>query len=81
MLGASGPTSQKDWYPHPKRSSTGEGAYVRSHIPRNPTNVRLIAPQGYRNFVALMARCRLVLTDWVEFRKRPPTGETGSGNA
>jgi UDP-N-acetylglucosamine 2-epimerase (non-hydrolysing) len=27
------------------------------------SNVRLIAPQGYRNFVALMARCRLVLTD------------------
>jgi UDP-N-acetylglucosamine 2-epimerase (non-hydrolysing) len=27
------------------------------------TNVRLIAPQGYRNFVALMAHCRLVLTD------------------
>jgi UDP-N-acetylglucosamine 2-epimerase (non-hydrolysing) len=26
-------------------------------------NVRLIEPQGYRNFVALMARCRLVLTD------------------
>jgi UDP-N-acetylglucosamine 2-epimerase (non-hydrolysing) len=26
-------------------------------------NIRLIAPQGYRNFVALMARCRLVLTD------------------
>jgi UDP-N-acetylglucosamine 2-epimerase (non-hydrolysing) len=26
-------------------------------------NVRLIAPQGYRNFVALMTRCRLVLTD------------------
>jgi UDP-N-acetylglucosamine 2-epimerase (non-hydrolysing) len=26
-------------------------------------NVRLIAPQGYRNFVALMARSRLVLTD------------------
>src|SRR4051812_43228420 len=26
-------------------------------------NVRLIAPQGYRNFVALMAHCRLVLTD------------------
>jgi UDP-N-acetylglucosamine 2-epimerase (non-hydrolysing) len=26
-------------------------------------NVKLIAPQGYRNFVALMARCRLVLTD------------------
>jgi UDP-N-acetylglucosamine 2-epimerase (non-hydrolysing) len=27
------------------------------------SNVRLIPPQGYRNFVALMARCRLVLTD------------------
>ena len=27
------------------------------------SNVRLIAPQGYRTFVALMARCRLVLTD------------------
>jgi UDP-N-acetylglucosamine 2-epimerase (non-hydrolysing) len=26
-------------------------------------NVRLIAPQGYRNFVALMARSKLVLTD------------------
>jgi UDP-N-acetylglucosamine 2-epimerase (non-hydrolysing) len=26
-------------------------------------NVRLIPPQGYRPFVALMARCRLVLTD------------------
>jgi UDP-N-acetylglucosamine 2-epimerase (non-hydrolysing) len=26
-------------------------------------NVRLIPPQGYRNFVALLARCRLVLTD------------------
>ena len=26
-------------------------------------NVRLLAPQAYRNFVALMARCRLVLTD------------------
>lgn len=29
------------------------------HLP----NVRLIAPQGYSNFVALMAHCRLVLTD------------------
>lgn len=27
------------------------------------SNVRLIPPQGYRNFVALMAHCRLVLTD------------------
>ena len=35
-------------------------------------NVRLIAPQGYRNFVALMARCRLVLTDSAESRKRRP---------
>ena len=26
-------------------------------------NVRLIAPQGYRNFVALMARSKLVLTN------------------
>jgi UDP-N-acetylglucosamine 2-epimerase (non-hydrolysing) len=26
-------------------------------------NVSLIAPQGYRNFVALMSRCKLVLTD------------------
>jgi UDP-N-acetylglucosamine 2-epimerase (non-hydrolysing) len=27
------------------------------------SNVRLIPPQGYRNFVSLMTRCRLVLTD------------------
>lgn len=26
-------------------------------------NVKLIAPQGYRNFVALMSHCKLVLTD------------------
>jgi UDP-N-acetylglucosamine 2-epimerase (non-hydrolysing) len=26
-------------------------------------NVNLISPQGYRNFVALMAKCKLVLTD------------------
>lgn len=26
-------------------------------------NIRLIAPQGYRNFVSLMTHCRLVLTD------------------
>ena len=39
---------------------------VLEHVNRllgNLPNVRLIAPQGYRNFVALMARCRLVLTD------------------
>ncbi len=27
------------------------------------SNISLIAPQGYRNFVALMSRCTLVLTD------------------
>ena len=26
-------------------------------------NAHLVPPQGYRNFVALMSRCRLVLTD------------------
>jgi UDP-N-acetylglucosamine 2-epimerase (non-hydrolysing) len=39
---------------------------VEVHVKRllgNLPNVRLIPPQGYRNFVALMARCRLVLTD------------------
>ena len=39
---------------------------VRIHVNRllgGRPNVRLVAPQGYRNFVALMARCRLVLTD------------------
>ena len=39
---------------------------VLEHVNRllgNRSNVRLIAPQGYSNFVALMARCRLVLTD------------------
>jgi UDP-N-acetylglucosamine 2-epimerase (non-hydrolysing) len=29
----------------------------------NRSNVRLIAPQGYRNFVRLLSRCHLVLTD------------------
>jgi UDP-N-acetylglucosamine 2-epimerase (non-hydrolysing) len=39
---------------------------VRTHVNRllGPLpNVRLLAPQGYRNFVALLAHCRLVLTD------------------
>jgi UDP-N-acetylglucosamine 2-epimerase (non-hydrolysing) len=39
---------------------------VKSHVDRllgGLPNVRLIAPQGYRSFVALMARCRLILTD------------------
>jgi UDP-N-acetylglucosamine 2-epimerase (non-hydrolysing) len=30
---------------------------------RGVANVRLIPPQNYRNFVALLTRCRLVLTD------------------
>lgn len=39
---------------------------VQVHVKRllgGLPNVRLIAPQGYRNFVALMSRSRLVLTD------------------
>jgi UDP-N-acetylglucosamine 2-epimerase (non-hydrolysing) len=39
---------------------------VQVHVSRllgHRANVRLIPPQGYRNFVALMAQCRLVLTD------------------
>jgi UDP-N-acetylglucosamine 2-epimerase (non-hydrolysing) len=39
---------------------------VLTHVNRllgGLSNVRLIAPQNYRNFVALMSRCRLVLTD------------------
>jgi UDP-N-acetylglucosamine 2-epimerase (non-hydrolysing) len=39
---------------------------VLEHVTRllgTLANVRLIPPQGYRNFVALMAHCRLVLTD------------------
>ena len=40
------------------------------------SNVRLIAPQGYRNFVALMARCRLVLTDSGGVQEEaPPLGK------
>lgn len=27
------------------------------------SNIALVAPQGYRNFVALMSRCKLILTD------------------
>ena len=39
---------------------------VEGHVKRllgGLPSVRLIPPQGYRNFVALMAGCRLVLTD------------------
>ncbi len=39
---------------------------VKDHVNRllgGLPNVRLIPPQGYRHFVALLSRCRLVLTD------------------
>jgi UDP-N-acetylglucosamine 2-epimerase (non-hydrolysing) len=39
---------------------------VQDHVHRllgGLENVRLIPPQGYRNFVALMAGCRVILTD------------------
>jgi UDP-N-acetylglucosamine 2-epimerase (non-hydrolysing) len=39
---------------------------VKSHVNRllgSLTNVQLIPPQDYRQFVALLSRCRLVLTD------------------
>ena len=39
---------------------------VHVHVTRaleHAGNVRLIPPQGYRHFVALMMRCRLILTD------------------
>lgn len=47
-------------YPvHLNPNVKGEVGRRLSGIP----NVRLVPPQGYRMFVALMARCRLVLTD------------------
>lgn len=39
---------------------------VKEHVTRllgDLPNVHLVAPQGYRTFVALLSRCRLVLTD------------------
>ena len=36
-------------------------------------NVRLIAPQGYRHFVALLARCQVVLTDSGGVQEEAPT--------
>ncbi len=36
-------------------------------------NVKLIAPQGYRNFVALMAHCRIVLTDSGGIQEEAPS--------
>jgi UDP-N-acetylglucosamine 2-epimerase (non-hydrolysing) len=49
---------------------------VLVHVNRllgNRSNVRLIAPQGYRNFVALMARCRLVMTDSGGIQEEAPS--------
>jgi UDP-N-acetylglucosamine 2-epimerase (non-hydrolysing) len=49
---------------------------VRTHVTRllgALPNVQLIAPQGYRNFVALMARCRLILTDSGGVQEEAPT--------
>jgi len=40
---------------------------------RDLPNVRLIAPQGYRSFVALMSHCRLVLTDSGGIQEEAPS--------
>jgi UDP-N-acetylglucosamine 2-epimerase (non-hydrolysing) len=49
---------------------------VKGHVDRRLgglANVRLIAPQGYRSFVALMSRCRLILTDSGGVQEEAPT--------
>lgn len=49
---------------------------VQAHVMRllgHLPNVRLIAPQGYRNFVALMAHCRLILTDSGGIQEEAPS--------
>jgi len=49
---------------------------VQTHVNRmlgGLRNVQLIKPQGYRNFVALMSRCRLVLTDSGGVQEEAPT--------
>jgi UDP-N-acetylglucosamine 2-epimerase (non-hydrolysing) len=49
---------------------------VLTHVTRllrNQSNVRLTAPLCYRNFVALMARCRLVLTDSGGIQEEAPS--------
>ena len=46
---------------------------VHVHVNRflgNLANVSLISPKGRRNFVRLMSRCRLVLTDSGGFQER-----------
>src|SRR5215831_11847993 len=42
MLGASGPTSQKDWYPHPKNGLRSNSQLAKSQITVRP--VRLESP-------------------------------------
>ena len=39
MLGASGPTSQKDWYPHPKNGLRAISEFAKSHIIVRPVKV------------------------------------------
>ena len=49
---------------------------VLEHVNRllgDVRNVCLIPPQGYRNFVALMSNCRLVLTDSGGIQEEAPT--------
>jgi UDP-N-acetylglucosamine 2-epimerase (non-hydrolysing) len=49
---------------------------VRTHVIRllhGLPNIRLIPPQSYRNFVALLARCRLVLTDSGGIQEEAPS--------
>lgn len=49
---------------------------VRTHVLQllgHLPNVRLIPPQGYRNFVALMSECRLILTDSGGIQEEAPS--------
>ena len=49
---------------------------VHKHVVRllgHLKNVHLIAPQSYRNFVALMAHCRLILTDSGGIQEEAPS--------
>ena len=67
-----GPPFRLPGSPQSQRAGARQPA-ARAALP----NVRLIAPQGYRNFVALMARCRLVLTEL----GRGPGGSALAGQA
>jgi UDP-N-acetylglucosamine 2-epimerase (non-hydrolysing) len=49
---------------------------VKEHVSRllgTSRNVRLIPPQGYRNFVALLSRCTFVLTDSGGIQEEAPS--------